>query len=155
ANVTLDVPGLEEPATGRLISIPARGRPALNDVFLRRGRWIDGARSDEVLASEAFAVANRLEPGSRVAAVINGHKRWLTIVGLALSPEYVYSLRPGELIPDDRRFGILWMERRALASAFDMEGGFNDVALRLMPGASMPDVLADLDRTLEPWGGLG
>jgi putative ABC transport system permease protein len=155
ANVTLDVPGLDEPATGRLVSIPGRERPALNDVFLRRGRWIDPTRPDEVLASETFALANHLAPGSRVAAVINGHQRWLTIVGLALSPEYVYSLRPGELIPDDRRFGILWMERRALASAFEMEGGFNDVALRLMPGASAAEVVSHLDRLLEPWGGLG
>jgi putative ABC transport system permease protein len=155
ADVTLDVPGLAEPATGRLISIPARGRPLLNDVFLRRGRWIDPGRPDEVLASEAFGVANRLQPGSRVAAVINGRRRALTIVGLALSPEYVYSIRPGELIPDDRRFGVLWMERRALASAFDMEGGFNDVALGLTPGGSSAEVIARLDRLLAPWGGLG
>lgn len=155
ADVTLDVPGLDEPATGRLISIPARGRPALNDVYLKSGRWIDSGRPDEVLASEAFALSNRLPPGSRVAAVINGRKRFLTIVGLGLSPEYVWSIRPGELIPDDQRFGILWMERHALASAFDMEGGFNDVALRLMPGASEAEVRARLDRLLEPWGGLG
>ena len=50
-------------------------------------------------------------PGDRVRAVINGRLRRLTIVGVALSPEYVYSIRPGELVPDDRRFGIFWMER--------------------------------------------
>jgi putative ABC transport system permease protein len=155
ADVTLDLPGLDEPATGRLISIPAAGRPRLNDPVLRRGQWIEPGRSDEVLASEAFALANRLQPGARVAAVINGRRRPLRIVGLALSPEYVYSIRPGELIPDDRRFGVLWMERRALASAFDMEGGFNDVSLALMPGASEPEVIARVDRLLAPWGGLG
>jgi putative ABC transport system permease protein len=155
ADVTLDVPGLDEPATGRLVSIPADGRPRVNDVSLRRGRWIEAGRPDEVVASEAFAVANRLQPGDRVAAVINGRRRALRIVGLGLSPEYVYSIRPGELIPDDRRFGVLWMERRALASAFDMEGGFNDVALTLMPGASEAEVIARVDRLLAPWGGLG
>ncbi|HEY7509461.1 MAG TPA: FtsX-like permease family protein, partial [Vicinamibacteria bacterium] len=155
ADVTLDVPGLDEPATGRLVSIPADGRPRLNDVFLRRGRWIEAGRADEVLASEAFAVANGLQPGARVAAVINGRRRALRVVGLALSPEYIYSIRPGELIPDDRRFGVLWMERRALASAFDMEGGFNDVSLALMPGASEAEVIARVDRLLAPWGGLG
>jgi putative ABC transport system permease protein len=155
AEVTLDVPGLPEPAAGRLVSIPASGRPRLNDVFLRQGRWIEPGRPDEILASEAFAVANHLVPGSRLAAVINGRRRSLTVVGLALSPEYVYSIRPGELIPDDRRFGVLWMERRALASAFDMEGGFNDVSLALVPGASLPDVIAGVDRLLEAWGGLG
>ena len=155
ADVTLDVPGMAEPASGRLISLPERGRPPLNDVYLRRGRWIDPARPDEVLASEMFCEAHGLEPGDRVAAIINGRRRWLTIVGVALSPEYVYAIRPGEMVPDARRFGIFWMGRRALAAAFDMEGGFNDVSLTLARGASAPDVIAKLDRLLEPYGGRG
>jgi putative ABC transport system permease protein len=155
ADVTLDVPGYAEPAVGRLISIPATGRPLLNDVFLRRGRWIEPGHPDEVLASEAFALAHGLEPGGSLAAVINGRRRKLRIVGLALSPEYVYTIPPGELIPDDRRFGVFWMEHKALASAFDMEGGFDDVSLKLMPGASADAVITRLDRLLDPYGGLG
>jgi putative ABC transport system permease protein len=155
ANVTLDLEQLEEPATGRLISIPADRRPRVNDVFLRRGRWIEAGRRDEVLASEGFAVAHGLNPGDRVPAVINGRLRYLTIVGIALSPEYIYSIRPGELVPDDKRFGIFWMDRQALGAAFDMEGGFNDVVLRLAPGVSTEETIARLDRLLEPYGGLG
>jgi putative ABC transport system permease protein len=155
ANVTLDLEGMVEPATGRLVSIPATRRPRVNDLFVRRGRWIEPGRSDEVLASEAFVIAHRLAPGDHVRAVINGRLRRLTIVGVALSPEFIYSIRPGELIPDDRRFGIFWMEREALASAFDMEGGFNDLAIDLAPGASSEAVVERLDRLLEPYGGLG
>jgi putative ABC transport system permease protein len=155
ADVTLDVPGLAEPATGRLVSVPDSGRPALNDVSLRRGRWIDATRSDEALASEPFCEANGLRPGDRVGAIINGRQRWLTIVGVVLSPEYVYAVRPGEMIPDRRRFGILWMGRRALGPAFDMEGGFNDVSLRLAAGTPVDAVVADTDRVLAPYGGLG
>ena len=154
-SVNLDVEGLAEPATGRLISIPARRRAMLNDVVLQAGRYIDAGRPDEVLASEAFANAHGLGPGDSVTAVINGRRRELTIVGLALSPEYVYIIRPGELIPDDRRFGLFWMERRALAAAFDMEGGFNDVTLTLLPDASEQDVIGRLDDLIEPYGGLG
>jgi putative ABC transport system permease protein len=155
ADVTLDVPGMTDPATGRLISLPERDRPPLNDLYLRRGRWIDPTRPDEVLASEMFCEAHGFNPGDRVAAIINGRRRWLTIVGIALSPEYVFAIRPGELIPDKRRFGIFWMNRRALASAFGMEGGFNDVSLRLAGGASEPEVIAALDRLIEPYGGRG
>lgn len=153
--VTLDLPGLDEPATGRLVSIPATRRPRVNDLFLRRGRWIEAGRPDEVLASESFVEANRLSLGDQVPAVINGRLRRLTIVGVALSPEYVYNIPPGGLVPDDRRYGVFWMEQRALASAFDMEGGFNDVALALGPGASTEAVIARLDRMLDPYGGLG
>jgi putative ABC transport system permease protein len=155
AGVTIDVPGLDEPASGLLISIDANRRPALNDLFVRRGSWIDATRPDDVLASEGFVTANKLELGSQVGAIINGRLRRLTIVGVALSPEHVYDLRPGEIVPDNRRFGMFWMERRALASAFDMEGGFNDVALGLSPGASVDEAVSGLDRLLDPYGGRG
>ncbi len=155
ADVTLDVPGMAEPATGRLVSIPERRRPVLNDVYLRRGRWIDPARGDEVLVSEMFANAHAFDLGDRVAALINGRRRFVTIVGIALSPEYVYAIRPGEMIPDKRQFGVFWMGSHALAAAFDMEGAFNDVALAVADGASENEVIAGLDRLLEPYGGRG
>ncbi|MEZ5292309.1 MAG: ABC transporter permease [Vicinamibacterales bacterium] len=154
-DVTLDVPGLEEPASGRLISIPPGGASPLNAVVLRRGTWPGPSRPDDVVVNEAFAEAHRFQPGDRVAAIINGRRRALTIVGIGLSPEYVYSIRPGELFPDNRRFGVFWMQRRALAAAFDMEGGFNDVALRIARGAQEDEVVAALDRLLEPYGGRG
>jgi putative ABC transport system permease protein len=155
ADVTIDVPGMAEPATGRLISLPGRGRPSLNDVYLRRGRWIDATRTDEVLASELFCEAHGFGPGDRIAAIINGRRRWLTIVGVALSPEYVYAIRPGEIFPDRGRYGIFWMNGQALAAAFNMEGGFNDVSLSVARGASIDKVIAALDPLLAPYGGFG
>ena len=155
-DVTLDVRGLAEPAIGRLISIPAERRAVLCDIFLRKGRYIDPGRPDEVIATETFAAAHGLQPGDSVGAIINGRRRELRIVGLALSPEFIYPIRPGELLPDEQRFGVFWMERRALASAFDMDGAFNNVVLKLMRGASEPEVIARVDRLLEPdYGGLG
>jgi putative ABC transport system permease protein len=155
AGVTLDLPQLDLPASARLISIPADRRPPVNDLFLRRGRWIEPGRSDEILASEGFVEAHGLNPGDAVPAIINGRLRRLTIVGVALSPEFVYTIRPGELVPDEERYAIFWMDRRALAAAFDMDGGFNDVVLSLSAGASAEEVIAQVDRILEPYGGLG
>ena len=154
-DVTLDVTGMIQPAVGRLISIPERRRSMLNDVFLRSGRYIEPGRGGEVLVNEGFALAHGLGPGDSVGAVINGRHRDLEIVGIALSPEYVYGIRPGDLFPDDRGFGVFWMGRKALATAFDMEGGFNNVALSLMPGAREEEVIDRLDRLLERYGGLG
>ena len=153
-DVTLDVPGLVEPAVGRLVSVPVPRRPILNDTYLRSGRELTGA-DDEVLVSEGFAAAHGLTPGAVVAAVINGRRRDLRIVGVALSPEYIYAVRPGELMPDEARFGVFWMDERALAAAFDLTGAVNQVALTLRPGASEADVIRRLDRLLAPFGGAG
>jgi putative ABC transport system permease protein len=154
-DVTLDVPGLPELAVGRLVSAPAAPAGALNDLYLRAGRRPEPGRTGEVLVGEAFADAHRLRPGDSVHAVINGRRQRLTVVGVALSPEYVFQVRDGELLPDDRHFGVFWMDHRQLAAACNMEGAFNSIALRLAPGASEPDVLARLDRLIGPYGGLG
>jgi putative ABC transport system permease protein len=152
--VTLDVPGLREPATGRLVSIPESPRPMLNDLYLRAGRYVDGASDDEVIASEAFASANALGIGDRIGAILNGRWKQLRIVGIALSPEYVYEVGGGSIVPDNKRFGVLWMNRRAMGPAFNMDGAFNDVALTLARGASTPEVIGQLDRLLARYGGL-
>ena len=155
-DVTLDLPGLDEPGTGRLVGIPETQGPILNDLYLRSGRWIEPGQADEVLASEAFARANGLAPGDSIPAVLHGRWQRLRIVGLALSPEYIYEIRGlGDIFPDNRRFGVLWMGERALGAAFQMEGAFNDVAIALAPGASEADVIDATDRLLAPYGGTG
>lgn len=151
---TLDIPGLVEPATGRLVSLPdAQAR--LNRIILRDGRLPRSGRADEVVAAEAFATANHFSLGDSLSATINGHRRSLQIVGIALSPEFIYSVAPGMLMPDDRRFGVLWMDRAELAAALDLRHAFNDVVVRLSPDADGAETLRRLDRLLERYGGFG
>ena len=154
-DVNLDIPGLDEPATGRLVSIPELRSPILNDLHLRQGRYIQPGRPSEVLVNEAFALANGLELGDTLGAVIN--QRWenLEIVGIVLSPEYIYAIRDAEVLPDNEHFGVIWMGRNALDVAFDLDGAFNDVTLSLMAGASEAEVIFRLDQLLERYGGLG
>ncbi len=155
-DVTLDVPGLKEPAVGRLISVPPKQARGLNALFLRRGRYVLPSATNEVIASEAFARANGLDPGSQIQAVINGRWQRLTIVGIALSPEYIYEISGGgSLFPDNKRFGVLWMPADALESALNMKGAFNSITVSLQPHASEADVIAQMDRILDRYGSLG
>ncbi len=155
-DVTLDVPELKEVPTGRLISIPEKNSPLLNNIYIRQGRYIEPGKGDEVLISEAFAQANQLNLGDTIGAIINGRWEKLQIVGIALSPEYVYEVRGGgEIYPDNKRFGIIWMGREALAHAFDLDGAFNNVTLSLTPGVNETEVIDRLDKLIERYGGLG
>ncbi len=153
-DVILDVPGSDTPTVGRMISLPADG-PRLNRLHLRRGRAVDPARRDEIVLSEGFAAAHGLGPGDRLVAILNGRREVLHIVGIGLSPEYVFPIRGGDALPDDRSFALVWIGEPALTAAFDMEGAFNDVTLTLASHAALPSVLDAVDRLLAPWGGLG
>lgn len=154
-DVTLDLDTLAEPAVGRLISLPLRAEQGLNKVFLRAGRYVEPNQGGEVLVGEAFANVHKLQPGDSVEAILNGRKQTLRIVGIALSPEYVLQIREGELLPDEKRFGVFWMNREELAAAFDMDGAFNDVVATLLHGASEEEVLARMDDLTEAYGGVG
>ncbi len=155
-DVTLDVPGLQEPAVGRLISIPPRQARGLNALFMLRGRYIFPTAGNEVIASEAFAKANSLDLGSTLHAVINGRWQKLIVVGIAISPEYIYEIRGGaSLFPDNKRFGVLWMSADELEPALNMKGAFNSITVSLMPHANEADVIAQMDRELDRYGSLG
>ncbi len=92
--VNLSIPNMIEPATGRIVSLPDRGDPTVNKLYLRAGRFLEPDRPGEVLISEGFASAHRFHPGDSLIAIINGKRRSLRIAGIVLSAEYVYSVRP-------------------------------------------------------------
>ncbi len=151
-DVRVDVPGLPEPAIGHMVAIPEVRRPMLNDLHVRAGRWIAPGRTDEALVSERFAEVNGLRAGDSLSVVINGRWQRLRIVGVAISPEFVVEYAGSAIFVDNRRYGVLWTSGRALESAFDMRGAFNDVVVRLAPGASEQGVVDALNTLLAPWG---
>ena len=155
ATITIDVEGFPEPVSGHLLSLPAQSPGLLNQLYLRTGRLLEPDRDDEVLVSETFANAHGLTPGSKLRATINGRRKTLNIVGIALSPEYIYEIAPGAMFPDHKRYGVLWMAQIPLAAAYDMEGAFNDVSITITKGANEKDVIDRLDELLTPYGGRG
>jgi len=152
-DVTLDLAEVAQPVVGRLIGLPEDGPPRLDRLVIRRGRAPEPGASDEVVVSEGFAETRHVGPGKRIVALINGKRQVLSVVGVGLSPEYIFATRGGAF-PDERNFGVLWTARAPLAAAYDMEGAFNHVAVRLAPGANERSVIAALDRLLEPYGGM-
>jgi len=149
----MDIEGLAEPASAMAVSLPDAGEPRLNLLHLREGRLPERARTDEVTVNEGFAKAHRMQLGSTLKVLLNGKKHVVKVVGIALSPEFIYALGPGDLMPDDRRFAVLWMSEKALAGLFDLDGAFNSVTLKLLPGASQAHVIGALDAMLARYGG--
>ncbi|MEO8804970.1 MAG: ABC transporter permease [Burkholderiaceae bacterium] len=155
--VRIEIKGLTDPIIGQVIGLDKRNAPRLNRVTVSTGRGLDSlgaTRPDgsiEALVSEGFAQAHRLKPGARLTALMNGKQRTLVVVGTALSPEFIFAGLWG--MPDTRGFGIFWIDREALAAAYDMQGAFNRVAVKLAPGASQEPAIASVSALLSPYGG--
>lgn len=153
--VVLDIAAMSAPGTGMLLSLPDQGEPRLNQPSLTAGRWPRAGRADEVVVNDSFAEAHGFHPGDGFHAVINGQLRPLTITGTALSPEFIYTIGPGAFMPDNERFGVIWMRGAALAAAYNLTGAFNDVSLVSEPGAARDEIIRQVDQILAPYGGTG
>jgi len=151
----IDMPGMDEPVTGQILSLPDIAEPAVNQIHLARGRQPQAGRRNEAVILQSFAEAHALEIGDRIAVTIYGGRETVTVTGIALSPEYVYAIAPGQLVPDPRLFGVLWMSRDALAEAVNQDGAFNEAVVRLGYGANENAVIRELDTLLAPYGAAG
>jgi putative ABC transport system permease protein len=152
---TLDLPWLDAPGQGLFVSVPGGRRAAVDDIHIRDGRYIEAGRASEVVVNENFFRANGLQIGDTIRAVLHGIRREMRIVGSAISPAQSYAVPPGALYPDDERYGVFWMSRDVLGPNLEAKDAFNEVALRLGRGASETAVIRELDRILDPYGGLG
>lgn len=152
---TLEMEGYRDPVSALIVSIPDGRQPQLNRLHLLAGRLPEPYRENEALVSSAFAEAHGIGPGASLRATIYGRRQQIVIVGVAVSPEFVFQLQPGAIVPEFKSYGIFWMNRTALEAAFDMDGAFNDLALSLERGARVQDVVMRLDPILAPYGGRG
>jgi len=156
AVVRVEIPGLPDPIIGQLIGLDARRPPRMNLVSVSAGQTLAaaGVRADgsiPALVSEGFAQARHLKPGDLLDVLMNGKRRTLRMAGTALSPEFIFAGLWG--MPDMRGYGIFWIDHDTLAAAYDMQGAFNQVAVKLAPGASERAVVDALARRLSPYGG--
>jgi putative ABC transport system permease protein len=132
---------------------PEEGR--LNRTQILSGRPIEPGSTDEIVISETFAETWNLLPGSALTAVIEGRRAKLRVVGVAVSPEFVWASEPRTGLPDPWHFGVAWMDGDALAKATGLVGSFNDVAIQSAVGADEQETIQRVDTILEPYGGLG
>ena len=151
----VDVEDFPEPLMARLVSIPEGDQPVLNRLAIKSGRLVAPGRPDEVVVNESFAKAHGLRPGDTIGAIIDDKRRELRIVGTAMSPEFIYVVSPFALIPDKKRYAILWMGARALEAAYDYEGAFNDLTATVLRGTDTRGTVQALDALLAPYGGIG
>ena len=154
-DVVIDLPQMLQPCSGRMISVPQRRRQILNDLHLVRGRWFSDEGTREVIVDERFAEAHELGIGDRLRVIMNNKKEALTIIGVALSPEYVYLVGGGQLLPDAERFTVLWVSEPFAEAVFDFEDAVNDVVATLDRDAQREELIARFDDLLDRYGAIG
>lgn len=152
---TLELAGQITPVRAKINSVGDGGASQLNQLVLLRGRGPVSDKAGEVVIDKAFAEANGLDIADHIDAIIYGSRSRLEVVGIGLAPDYIWSIAPGELVPDGSRFGIFWMGEKALEAASNRIGAINALSLKLERGASEAKIIRHLDTIFAQFGGTG
>ena len=151
--VNVDVEGIDEPRIGRLISMPDRDTPVINDIVVLAGRYFAPGAQTETILSEDFAEANGLEIGGRVSISVENKKYSLRIVGIGASPEYVYMIRNVQaLVPSPERFGVLWVPEDFAETALDLKSACNNIVGLVDDPERLDTILEEAEEILDPYG---
>lgn len=157
-DVILDVPGVDQPLTGRLISMPTESfDETINGIHLVRGSGFSGNRDEEVILADSFAQAHGLQPGDHIDLILNRKQQSFVIVGTAISPEFVYAVRgQGDITPDPEHFGVLYIQEHYARELLDFQDAFNQLIGHVVPGhhKDIEFILERIDRMLDPYGVL-
>lgn len=146
------LPGLSRPAQIRLISLPDREDAALNRIVVRRGRLPAPDALNEAVGLQSFLDAAGLAIGDDIVITVKGRLIRLRIVGSALSSEFIYVPDAASVMPDDAHNGVVWVTRKALEGAANMQGAHNALSLTIAPGTRPQSVESALDRLYAPYG---
>ncbi|WP_417689642.1 ABC transporter permease [Pseudidiomarina sp.] len=149
----VEVSGFADPIQAQLVSLPEQQTQLLNTLHLERGMLPTSSR--QVVVAQPFAEAHELQLYDSITAILNGRRTELEIVGVAISPEYIYQIGPADIMPDYQRYGVLWLREDALAAALDMDGAFNSLLIQLEAQADSPTLKLRLDQLFENYGGRG
>ena len=106
----------------RLVSLPDGARPAVNDVAVVEGSYIQAG--SEVLLEQEFAHFNHINIGDPVRVVgPDGRQLDLTVAGLVVSPEYLFAARnEQEMFSPPSQFGVVFVPYSSLDSLLSTGG---------------------------------
>ena len=133
--VVLDLPDSAKPVSALVLSMPDTQSPVINNIIVRKGTYFTPNRSNEVIVSEKFAQARKIEPGDTITAVLNNQRKELIVAGVAISAEFVYMASPGSMVDEPGSYGLLFIKRSFAEDTFGFNSACNSVVGLVAPGA--------------------
>ncbi|MDP4109554.1 MAG: FtsX-like permease family protein, partial [Bacillota bacterium] len=149
-DVKLDIDG--ESAVIRLITLPDEKKDMVNDVMLTDGTYFTGAESNQCLVEEGFYRAHGLKPGDFIYPVADGREIKLRVAGSSKSPEYVYPIREGEIVPDNKKFGVVYIKQSFGQATLGYSGSANSLSITVKDGTDMNEAKEDVKKFLKEYG---
>lgn len=146
----------DENATLRFITLPEVKEDIVNDIVIKSGRYFGKEETNQCLVEEEFYKAHNMKLGDYIYPVISGNEVKMKVIGAVKSPEFIYTLKDGgELMPDNSRFGIVFIKKSFGQEIFGFHGSINSACILLESGVDLEKAKDDIERDLKSLGVMG
>lgn len=137
--------------TLRIVSVPENQEEAIHSLYVREGSFVRGNRGVMVIQPHAKAVGTEI--GDPMDVQINGKTYRLTVEGIVSSSEFVYVIENEQtLLPDNEKFGIIFLEESFAQKAFGYENSYNDLLIQVEDEEQIDSIIDALEKKLKRYG---
>ncbi|MBN2897561.1 MAG: FtsX-like permease family protein [Clostridia bacterium] len=137
--------------TLRVVSVPEDQDRAIHNLYIREGSFVRGNRG--VMVVQTYAQANGIEIGDAMDVQINGKTYRLTVEGIVSSSEFVYVIENEQtLLPDNEKFGIIFLEESFAQKAFGYDNSYNDLLIKVEDEEQIDGIVDTLEKKLKRYG---
>lgn len=137
--------------TLRIVSVSDDQENAINSLYIREGHFVRGNRG--VMVIQPYAKAVGIEIGDTIDIQINGKTYKLNVEGIVSSSEFVYVIENEQtLIPDNEKFGVVFLEETFAQKAFGYDNSYNDLLIKVDDEEKIDSVIDALEKKLKRYG---
>ena len=101
------------------------GKQSISKFYLFKGKDFDPNDEEGIWIDKRFADGRNLDIGDKITLKFDGNKVSKTVRGIMYSPEYVYYIQEGSLLPDFSQVGFAYMPSKGA----DFDIVYNTIAL--------------------------
>lgn len=139
--------------TLRMISVPDHRKPAINDLFIAQGGYLDRRPDNACLIGKKFAEFYKLHKGDRINVIANLRTHEFKIAGIVESPEYIFTLKSASsLSTSGEDFGVIYVKESVVREIFGFHDAYNQLLVRFESGVSQHRTIERIETMLKPYG---
>ena len=120
------------------------GKQNISKFYLFKGKDFDPNDEEGIWIDKRFADGRNLDIGDKITLKFDGNKVSKTVRGIMYSPEYVYYIQEGSLLPDFSQVGFAYMPSKGA----DFDIVYNTIALDGYEELDEKDFKSALEETL-------
>lgn len=137
----------------RIVSVPDRGQPEINGLYVLSGNYLSNGTKNQCLVSSRFGKYYGHKEKQNINTLINSKDYSFEIAGLVSGPEFFKLMKsPSSISASDGDFGLIFIKESDARNIFGTSGMYNQLHVIFKKDADSEKTMHKIEDILKPYG---